>query len=66
MAKYDYICRPCDMWIEIERSILEEEEAVLCDACGEPMRKVYSPPGVVLKGRGWYSKPDNQEPTQPW
>jgi putative FmdB family regulatory protein len=67
MAKHDYRCRECDMWIEVERSILEEDdEAVLCDSCGEPMRKVYTPPGIVLRGRGWYKNPDSQEPHQPW
>lgn len=67
MAKYDYRCRDCDMWIEVEYSIHQEEEPVIpCDSCGEPMRKVFSNPGIVLKGRGWYSKPDSEGPLQPW
>lgn len=54
MAKYDYHCRECLEWYEVERSIHAVEEPVSCVKCEQPMRRVYGPVGTVLKGDGFY------------
>lgn len=59
MAKYDYHCRDCNTWEEVERSIHDIEEAVPCPKCETSMRRVYGPVGVVLKGPGFH-KTDSQ------
>lgn len=54
MATYDYHCRECHEWAEVERSIHDMEEAVPCPKCTQEMRRVYGPIGVVLKGSGFH------------
>jgi putative FmdB family regulatory protein len=54
MPKYDYHCRTCLEWNEVERSIHAEETDMLCPTCSQPMQRVYGPIGVVLKGQGFY------------
>lgn len=60
MAKYDYHCRGCNTYEEVERSIHAEEQIIHCPKCNTAMRKVYGPIGVVLKGPGFH-KTDARE-----
>lgn len=61
MAKYDYRCRACETYHEVERSIHEEEIEVPCPKCNTVLVRVYGPIGVVLKGQGFYRT--DKEPT---
>ena len=54
MARYDYHCRSCHTYQEVERSIHADEEAVSCPTCDTQMHKVYGPIGVIMKGDGFY------------
>lgn len=49
MAKYDYHCRTCFTWEEVDRSIHEAEQAVFCPACQTSMKRVYSPIAIRFK-----------------
>lgn len=60
MAKYDYHCRGCNTYEEVERSIHAEEEIINCPKCSTAMRKVYGPIGVILKGNGFYKTDKDQ------
>lgn len=53
MARYDYHCRKCHAWYEIERSIHDPEESLSCPDCFSTLRRVYGPVGVQFKGSGW-------------
>lgn len=59
MAKYDYHCRTCFTWKEVDRSIHEAEQAVVCPACQTSMKRVYSPIAIRFKSAGLY-KNDSQ------
>lgn len=62
MAKYDYRCRECETYYEIERSIHDPESDLACPVCTSTLTRVYGPVGVVLKGDGFYrtdSQPKN-------
>jgi putative FmdB family regulatory protein len=61
MAKYDYHCRGCNTYEEIERSIHAEEEIINCPNCTTAMRKIYGPFGVSLKGEGFYRNDKNKQ-----
>jgi putative FmdB family regulatory protein len=61
MAKYDYHCRGCNSYEEVERSIHAEEEIINCPKCGTAMRKVYGPINVSLKGSGFYRNDSNRQ-----
>lgn len=63
MARYDYHCRGCNSYEEVERSIHAEEEIIRCPKCNTAMRKVYGPIGVVLKGPGFH-KTDSRSTVQ--
>ena len=52
MPKYDFACINCDIQIEAEFSI-HDNQRVECDKCGNAMAKVYTAPGAIFKGGGW-------------
>ena len=52
MPKYDYACFQCDTQFEYELSINHNKP--FCDNCGYVMIQVYSAPGIVFKGSGFY------------
>ena len=62
MPKYDYRCRTCETWEEVERSIHSDDQPVPCPTCQKDMQKVYGPVGIVLKGKGFY-KTDKEPDT---
>jgi putative FmdB family regulatory protein len=55
MPKYEFMCVDCGTHIEYEMSIVHDT-IPLCSRCKEPMRKVFTIPGIVFKGTGWASK----------
>lgn len=56
MATYDYTCGVCDKSVSVIRSISDPEGYYECDACNEPLKRVYSSNvGVQFNGSGFYS-----------
>ena len=67
MPTYDYACTVCDERVEVVQRITDPP-LTECPACGGPLRKVFSPVGVVFKGSGFYktdsrgTKPSTSSP----
>jgi len=62
MPKYEYACRSCGEHIEVVQSFADAP-LTECPACGGPLRKVFSPPGIAFKGSGFY-RTDNRKRRQ--
>ena len=57
MPRYDYRCSVCSAQIEFEKSIGNEQLPICCN---ESMQRVWSSPGVIFNGSGFYST-DNRK-----
>ena len=53
MPTYEYACTRCGEHLEVVQS-MSAEPLTECPACGGPLRKVFSPIGIVFKGSGFY------------
>src|ERR1700722_9103220 len=53
MPTYQYACTECDHRFELVQSFTDPS-ATECPVCGQRVRKVFSPVGVVFKGSGFY------------
>jgi putative FmdB family regulatory protein len=66
---YDYQCRSCGTITEVIHSMLEEGPTT-CELCGNELRRVFHPTGIIFKGSGFYrtdsrsSGTGSEEPTQ--
>jgi len=58
MPTYEYACKECGEHVEVVQSF-KDDPLTECPACGGPLRKVFAPVGIVLKGSGFY-KTDNR------
>src|SRR5438128_12634398 len=58
MPTYEYRCTECGQHVEVVQSF-SDDPLTECPACGGPLRKVFAPVGIVLKGSGFY-KTDNR------
>ncbi|MEA2973276.1 MAG: hypothetical protein QOG82_1734 [Actinomycetota bacterium] len=63
MPKYEYACKSCGERIEVKQSFTDDA-LTECPACGGVLRKVFSSPGIVLKGPGFY-RTDHRSPYRP-
>ena len=54
MPTYEYQCLSFGHRIEVVQSF-EDEPLRICPECGGPLRRVFHPVGIVLKGSGFYS-----------
>jgi len=62
MPTYTYQCENCGIRFDQYQSF-SEEPLTICPECGEPaLRKVYTPVGIVFKGKGFYAT-DNRSPS---
>jgi len=61
MPTYEYACKECGEHLEVVQSF-KDEPLTECPACGGPLRKVFAPVGIVLKGSGFY-KTDSRAAT---
>lgn len=62
MPKYEYACKSCGEHTEVVQSF-SDAPLTECPACGGPLRKVFSPPGIAFKGSGFY-RTDNRKRRQ--
>jgi len=53
MPTYEYACKECGEHVEVVQSF-KDDALTECPACGGPLRKVFAPVGIVLKGSGFY------------
>jgi len=53
MPTYEYRCTSCGHQFEKAQKFTDEAIKV-CPVCGQVVRKVFHPAGVVFKGSGWY------------
>jgi putative FmdB family regulatory protein len=63
MPKYEYACKSCGERIEVKQSFTDDA-LTECPTCGGVLRKVFSSPGIVLKGPGFY-RTDHRSPYRP-
>src|SRR3954453_6424642 len=61
MPTYEYACKNCGEHVEVVQSF-KDDPLTECPACGGPLRKVFAPVGIVLKGSGFY-KTDSRAAT---
>src|SRR5262245_31783970 len=54
MPTYEYVCLSCERHFEVYQSF-SDEPLTVCEVCGGPLRRVFHPVGIVLKGSGFYS-----------
>src|SRR5690348_5014046 len=54
MPTYEYVCLSCGRHTEAHQSF-SDEPLRTCPHCGGPLRRVFHPVGIVLKGSGFYS-----------
>ena len=53
MPIYEYACDSCESQFEVKQKF-SDPPVETCHACGKPVRKLISAPGIVFKGTGWY------------
>ena len=53
MPTYEYACTSCGKHLEVVQS-MKDAPLTECAECGGPLRKVFSPIGIVFKGSGFY------------
>ncbi len=54
MPTYEYVCLSCGRHTEAVQRF-SDEPLRTCPHCGGPLRRVFHPVGIVLKGSGFYS-----------
>jgi len=54
MPTYEYQCLSCGRHTEVVQSF-SDDPLRTCPHCGGPLRRVFHPVGIVLKGSGFYS-----------
>ncbi|SFR73161.1 putative regulatory protein, FmdB family [Agromyces sp. CF514] len=53
MPTYSYRCTSCGNAFDIQQSFADDSLTV-CEACGGPLRKLFSAVGVTFNGSGFY------------
>jgi hypothetical protein len=55
LAIYEYNCNKCNDNFIKQRSISEEDPGYQCEVCNSDLKRVYSIPGAIFTGTGFYS-----------
>ena len=53
MPTYEYRCVSCGQHVEVVQSF-SDDPLTECAVCGDALRKVFAPVGIVFKGSGFY------------
>jgi putative FmdB family regulatory protein len=61
MPIYTYRCENCGVQFERQQKF-SDPPLTRCPECGKPLRKVYTPVGIVFKGSGFYAT-DHRSPS---
>jgi putative FmdB family regulatory protein len=62
MPTYEYACTECGDRTEVVQPI-SAAAPTTCTVCGGPLRKVFSPVGIVFKGSGFYRTDSRAKPS---
>lgn len=54
MPTYTFKCRKCDKEFEVFQKI-NDKRPTDCRFCGEPIKQVFHPIGIIFKGSGFYT-----------
>ncbi len=57
MPLYEYQCTRCGHQFEVVHSVSvhsASESTECCERCGAPVRRVFSPVGIIFKGSGFH------------
>lgn len=54
MPTYEYACKSCHRHFEVVQSF-SDSPLETCEECGGPLKRVFHPVGIVLKGSGFYA-----------
>ena len=60
MATYEYICKKCDLVMEVVVPMGSNKE-IRCPEDNTKMKRVFTAPGVLYKGEGWAKKDRRSE-----
>lgn len=60
MPTYEFKCTGCNLYTEKILKIKELEIPVECNACGLQMERIFSTPGIIFNGTGFY-RTDNRK-----
>jgi putative FmdB family regulatory protein len=63
MPTYEYACTECGERTEVVQRI-SDPPLTTCTVCGGPLRKVFSPVGIVFKGSGFYRTDSRGKPAK--
>ena len=64
MPTYEYLCQTCSHRFETWQK-MTEEPLTTCPQCGEHIRRVLFPAGIVFKGTGFYKTDHNKNSALP-
>ncbi|MDR5694734.1 MAG: zinc ribbon domain-containing protein [Armatimonadota bacterium] len=53
MPIYEYRCTQCGAQFEVFQSV-HDGPVTACERCGGPVKRVYSPVGLIFKGPGFH------------
>jgi putative FmdB family regulatory protein len=51
---YQYKCDKCFCEFDIRKSFSDDSNHVTCPECGGKAERIFSPPGIIFKGSGFY------------
>ena len=60
MPKYDYRCTSCDNFYEKQEGF-DAPSSQECPRCGARARRVFTPPPIIFKGKGFYVTDSKKE-----
>lgn len=60
MPVYEYQCTRCGHRFEVVHAVGETVER--CEQCGAPVRRVFSPVGIIFKGSGFHTTDYRKSP----
>ena len=63
MPTYEYACTECGDRTEVVQSFADAPPTT-CTVCGGPLRRVFSPVGIVFKGSGFYRTDSRGKPAK--
>ncbi len=63
MPLYEYECLGCRARVE-RRQRLDEAPLTDCPHCGQNLRRVLYPAGVIFRGSGWYCTDSRPRPAE--
>ena len=61
MPVYEYACTSCGERTEAKQGF-DDPPLEVCPICGEKLRRLYSPVGIVFKGSGFYATDTKKKP----